>query len=224
MAKSITALVLACTALMQAIPAQADIITLIGDGFDVQYDTDEASLFGVPSLTADGQIVVLNPTAFVAQSTDGFAPSTVATTLTLHIVLHTGRSLQSLETVTRGDYLLEQFGNDDAPRVNVDATVELVNTDSLESASQALQLTEPLTQLNSNTDWEARGILDASILDGTRYTYRLNARLDAQTFALGDLAFIEAKTGLVINTLTNVPAPAVWWLAPLLLLGWRRSN
>jgi hypothetical protein len=89
-----------------AVPAHAATQVLSGSHFDVIFDDSALGLFGAPSLSGD--TIYFSPTAFVAQSAIGSGRITLNQSVSLQLMLHGGRSIQSISLTEGGTFC---YGN-----------------------------------------------------------------------------------------------------------------
>jgi MYXO-CTERM domain-containing protein len=87
-----------------AAPAHAATQVLSGSHFDVIFDDSALGLFGAPSLSGD--TIYFSPTAFIAQSAIGSGRITLNQSVSLQLVLHGGRSIDSISLTEGGTFRL----------------------------------------------------------------------------------------------------------------------
>jgi hypothetical protein len=210
--------------------AQAAIVTLDGNGFIAKYDDTQSglSLYGTPTLSGDGKTILFTPTTFSALSSGTQGLVTTTGTVVFDIFADNGLKVSTLQVFEAGDYqVIRQNGANPAPAVNIFGEARITNL--FNGTATAIGSLAPsnlgvvcVTLACSATDWTA----SANVLtpagwnqsSGTRFL--LQNTLQAQSFAVGDSAFIQKKQssttiGITVDT-TPVPLPAT---LPLLLSG-----
>lgn len=221
-----TAAVLA--ALLQSLPAAAAIVTLDGNGFTAKYDDTQAglSLYGTPTLSGDGKTILFTPTTFSAQSSGTQGIVSTTGTVVFDIFADNGLKVTDTKVFEAGDYqVIRQNGANPAPAVNVFGEARVTNLfNGVATVVGSLVPTNLgavcLTLACTATDWTASSTIATPTgwnqTSGQRFL--LQNTLQAQSFNVGDSAFIQKKQssttiGITVDT-TPVPLPAA---LPLLL-------
>lgn len=223
----------ACAAAL-APSAQAALVTLAGDRFDLVYDSDTLGAYGTPTLVGD--VLFFTGSGVSTAATDGRSTSTGALLEGLVVRMHAGQALGGLQVSVFGDYRLQGAGSS----VSVNGTLGLFDATgtpgAAASATLAVSSGTPLTLADGAThDWLATATLDATSAGAQAlfgggidaFGISLSTLLAAGTDAAGSglrVGFIEQKfTGLQLAFLPPVavasPSSLVLALAALAAFG-----
>lgn len=225
-------------ALMSAGTAQAALITLDGNGFDVVYDDQLLGLFGAPTLSGSGLTIIFTPTNFKAESTGTQGTIFQNQSVTFDLIPDATKRVSKVKTTERGDYKIVD-ANPGSPTVQnpaVDVSGEIRLTNLWDGVSQEQSNLVKAAPLNvvcpditcAPTQWAASASVTAPIswsdgldLDVSPPTgaptvrFFLQDFLTAQSFLSGDSAFIQKKLAsstitidVDIDPIAPVPVPA----------------
>jgi len=215
---------LATSAFLFATTAHSATITQFGD--DVSFTYDDATLFGVGTVT--GNNIFFTPAAFLAESLDGGPTDLTTDNLNIDVVAITaGFNLTSFLLVENGDYKLDGAGA--GTKVAADAFFQVTSNTNLFGCSGLCQDTliadagTLADTAGASTLWSLGGGIDLADTAGwgsdTDVNITLQNNLLAQSANDGDVAFIQKKFGAVGITVNPVPVPAAVWLFGSGLLG-----
>jgi hypothetical protein len=216
--------------LLLSVPAHAAVITLNGSDFDVRYDDTLVGLFGQPTLSGNGRTIVFTPTGFSAQSTGTTGTVFRNDSVTFDLLPRAGKRVATVQVLEAGDYkVVKRSTSPLDPAVDVSGEIRLTNLfDGVSFVNGQLVKSAPLnvvcpTSSCATTPWTAAAILAAPLSwsDGSSpaspdlgapiIRFFLEDLLTAESFAIGDSAFIQKKQ--VSNTITidvdidQVPVP-----------------
>jgi hypothetical protein len=200
-------------------PAQAAVVTVMGD--DVKFTYDDGTLFGMGYTVGNG--IFFMPVDFIAESNNTDGPVTTSETLSIMV-----ETLSSTDVMTKfalaeqGDYRLTGTTSS----VTATGTFTAASDTSAFSDSNPLSA-GPLTVTGALTEWTIDSMIDLGDTTGwdqdTSVTLTLENLLTAESNAIGDSALIQKKFGAFGVEVTIIPVPAAVYLfgSALALLGWR---
>lgn len=204
-----------------AAQAQASMVTLVGQDFDISYDTAALdALFGTPTLS--GNTVHFAPSLFSAQSLSGDEVVTRTATTNLILRLHAGRQWSNISLVEQGNYSLS--GAQSFVEVGGQLRVFDLNNFPIEVTSR-LQASSPLTMADGASHaWQASANVvasaNAALARATELNLTVQNSLEAYTDSAEGMAvkaLIAKSSGadgvtLQITTISAVPEPESWAL------------
>ncbi len=209
---------------MAAAQAHASMVTLVGQDFDISYDTAALdALFGAPTLS--GNTIHFSPSLFSAQSLAGDEDVTRTATTNLLLRLHAGRQWTQISLVEQGQYSLS--GSQSLVDVGGQLRVFDLNNFSTEVTRRLLPTTALNTADGAIHAWEASASVEAaanaSLAQATQLNLTLQNSLEAYTDSSesGPVKALIAKAAnpngvtLEITTISAVPEPASWGLGVL---------
>lgn len=188
-------------------------VTLVGNNFDLIYDSSLIGLFGTPTLSNNS--IFFTPVAFKAESLNGNGVVTGNSTINLSIIEHANRNITGFSLLERGDYRL--VGDGSAVGVGGQTRLFDLSNPFIEN-NTAITSTSNFSIVNSIFDssthnWTSSSnisVLDSQWSNTTAYNYTIENLLTAYTdpSVTGPrVAFIEKKfAGSSISILvTTVP-------------------
>lgn len=204
-----------------AAQAHASMVTLVGQDFDLSYDTAALdALFGAPTLS--GNTVHFAPSLFSAQSLSGDEVVTRTATTNLILRLHADRQWSNINLLEQGQYSLN--GAQSFVDVGGQLRVFDLNNFSTEVTSR-LVATTPLGRADGASHaWQASAMVAATTNTALAQANQLNLTvqnsLEAYTDSLEGStvkAMIAKSSGpggvtLEITTISAVPEPQSWVL------------
>jgi PEP-CTERM motif len=211
--------------LVVAAQAQASMVTLVGQDFDISYDTASVdALFGTPAVV--GNTIRFTPVNFSAQSLRG--DEVVTRTATTHVILqlHAGRQLASASLVEQGSYTLSGTQS----FVDVGGQIRLFDLNNFSNEVTARLL--PSGNLNladgHSHSWQAAATANIPAHSALALASRLNLTLensleaytDANETGLVQAMIVKSTTpeGISIQ-ISTVPEPESWALSLVALGG-----
>jgi hypothetical protein len=203
----------------------AALVALDGDGFTAVYDDSISSLFGNPTLSGDGKTILFSPTAFTA-SAGGVNTQFTTSSVNVDIIPDAGFRLNGVDLLENGDYRLvkRSIGGID-PSVSAFGELRLTNLQTAVDFVTNNFTAGNLTAICPNagcaaTQWSASAeLLSPEAWEDVSVRVRLENTLVAESFAIGDSAFIEKKHATQTIGITPffddgnpVPVPGAVWL------------
>lgn len=199
-------------------PAQASLVTLVGQDIDVVYDSTQiGSLFGTPTLL--GNVLTFTPINFKAESLNGTGFVTADSTANVQIRPHAGQDITWISLTERGDYVLR--GSDSF--VGVTGQIRVFDLAApLSEDTDRIEATAPMTQAdglshNWTTQAQVQVLGNAQLAGARNVNLTVENLLEAYTSETegGPLrAFVQKKfvaDGVSI-TISTIPEPEVWSL------------
>jgi PEP-CTERM motif len=204
-----------------AAQAHASMVTLVGQDFDISYDTAALdALFGAPTLS--GNTIRFAPSLFFAQSFSGDEVVTRTATTNLTLRLHAGRQWSNISLVEQGQYNLT--GAQSFVEVGGQLRVFDLNNFPTEATSR-LQANSTLSMADGGSHaWQASASVAASTNAALALATDLNLTVQNSLEAYTDssegnavMALIAKSSGadgvtLQITTISAVPEPESWAL------------
>jgi hypothetical protein len=188
---------------------QAATTTLVGLGFDLSFDPELLSLFGMPTL--QGNTIAFTPVGFKAESLDGQGEVVSEKAMRLQLFLHPGQRVTAVTLTEQGSYRLSGQQSD----VSVWGELQADFSGGAQALVAAITPTDYFFPNNGAVQaWSASGNLDLGGV--SRYAQSQGITLDLHNVLQGftrrsdvglRVASIEMGGSLVVGV-SVVPEPA----------------
>lgn len=186
--------------------ANAELVTLNADSFDVTYDSENVGLFGTPQVS--GNSLSFNPVNFSVLSNTQTVNLTNST-VNLIITPHAKSAISAINFEERGDYYLRG----ETAFVEVAGQLRIRNMDDVFAESTASITSTQAMDQQGRHDWTATAMLDAST--GNWKPAATSVMLTIENLLIagaapGQLAFLEKKFvgGLLDIQTVSTPLPS----------------
>lgn len=208
-----------------AAPSQASMVTLLGQDFDISYDSAAVdALFGTPTLV--GNTIRFTPSHFSAQSLRGDEDVTRTATTNVILQLHAGRQLASASLLEQGSYTLS--GTQSFVDVGGQIRVFDLNNFSNEVTARLLPSGNLSLADGNSHSWQAAATASITAQSALALASRLNLTLENSLEAYTDATEAGVLQALIVKTATpdgisiqisTVPEPESWALSLVALGG-----
>ncbi|PCJ87379.1 MAG: hypothetical protein COA54_05715 [Thiotrichaceae bacterium] len=203
--------------------SSAAMVTINGD--DVSFTFNDATMFGIGNVV--GNSLFFAPTDFKAESLNGAGVATAMFTLGIEVnVITVGYDISSLGMFEQGDYILNGVG------ASVTAAGQLGVVSGTTTCGLIPIACNDASIFNvaglgdtggALAGWSGSTSVDLADTAGwgtdTQLFISFQNDLSANTFSIGEQAFIEKKFGAIGLVVNPIPVPAALWLFGSGLLG-----
>jgi len=198
-------LVLGAALMSAAMAASAATVVAPGKTVNFVYDDSALGLFGTPTVVANSNTLIFNPTTFSAESFNSNGYALTHSTINIDVVaLDPGASIKGASLSESGDYLRYGSTADVGAGGQLRATNLLNNVPPLVGPITVSTSLDP-TSAFTPAEWAAGASVDTSGWNVSQLRITVQDLLGATSLQLGDGAFIQKKYASL--TVSTVPIP-----------------